>query len=82
MSMVGENDESSADRQFSKLGAARGMTRREYAEIAGVHVSTVKRWAREKIGPQPHKIGPRLVRYDRAAVLAYLCGSERPEVVQ
>ncbi|WP_328845473.1 helix-turn-helix transcriptional regulator [Streptomyces sp. NBC_00258] len=49
-----------------------GLTRREFAKLARVHPDTVKRWARVGIGPQPHKIGPRLVRYDRGEVLEYL----------
>lgn len=52
--------------------AAEPLTRHEYAALARVHPDTVKRWARQGIGPQPHRIGPRLLRYDRAEVLAYL----------
>jgi predicted DNA-binding transcriptional regulator AlpA len=75
--MIDTDDGLGVNRHLSELCAAGGMTSREYAELAGVHISTVKRWARRKIGPQPHKIGPRLVRYDRASVLAYLRGGER-----
>lgn len=82
MLMIDENDELTMNRHLGELGAAGDMTRREYAELAGVHISTVQRWARTKIGPQPHKIGPRLVRYNRAAVLVYLRGGERPEVAR
>ncbi|AZQ40529.1 DNA-binding protein [Streptomyces cyaneochromogenes] len=48
------------------------MTRREYAALARVHPDTIKRWARVGIGPKPRRVGPRLLRYDREEVLAYL----------
>lgn len=48
------------------------LTRREYAELARVHLTTVERWARIGIGPRPRKLGPRLVRYSRAEVMAFL----------
>ncbi|WP_033356284.1 hypothetical protein, partial [Kitasatospora aureofaciens] len=34
------------------------------------------RWAKQGIGPQPKRIGPRLLRYNRAEVLAYLGRSD------
>jgi predicted DNA-binding transcriptional regulator AlpA len=55
------------------------LTRHEYAALARVHPDTVKRWARQGIGPKPHRIGPRLLRYDRAEVLAYLRPGEHRE---
>jgi predicted DNA-binding transcriptional regulator AlpA len=55
------------------------LTRREYAELARVHVTTVQRWARAGIGPRPRKVGPRLVRYNRAEVLAFLHRDQRRE---
>ncbi|MER5473744.1 DNA-binding protein [Streptomyces sp. NPDC002685] len=63
-------NESADVRHLSERNA--GITRREYATLARVHPDTVKRWARLGIGPQPHKVGPRLVRYDRGEVLEYL----------
>lgn len=67
-------NESADVRHLSERGA--GITRREYAALARVHPDTIKRWSRVGIGPKPRKIGPRLVRYDRAEVLAYLQISE------
>ncbi|MFF7192643.1 helix-turn-helix transcriptional regulator [Streptomyces sp. NPDC008079] len=55
------------------------LTRGEYAALARVHRDTVKRWARQGIGPRPRKIGPRLVRYSRTEVLAYLRDGESQE---
>lgn len=48
------------------------LTRAEFAKLARVHPDTVKRWGRLGIGPRPHKVGPRLVRYDEREVLEYL----------
>lgn len=55
------------------------LTRREYAQLARVHVTTVDRWARTGIGPRPRKVGPRLVRYNRAEALAFLRDGEYQE---
>jgi predicted DNA-binding transcriptional regulator AlpA len=63
-------NETAEVRHLSERNA--GMTRREYAALARVHPDTIKRWARVGVGPRPHRIGPRLVRYDRSEVLAYL----------
>lgn len=52
------------------------LTRDEYATLAGVSISTLKRWADLGIGPQSKRIGPRLLRYNRAEVLAYLGRSD------
>ncbi|WP_405585356.1 helix-turn-helix transcriptional regulator [Streptomyces sp. NBC_01092] len=63
-------NESAVVRHLSERDA--GITRREYAALARVHPDTIKRWGRAGIGPQPRRVGPRLVRYDRDEVLAYL----------
>jgi predicted DNA-binding transcriptional regulator AlpA len=73
-----END-LAANWHLSERSDEGDLTRREYAELARVHLSTVKRWARDGIGPRPRKVGPKLVRYDRAEVLAFLCRDERRE---
>lgn len=48
------------------------LTRLEFAALARVHESTLYRWARQGIGPQAHRMGPRLVRYSRREVVAWL----------
>ncbi|WP_228473138.1 helix-turn-helix transcriptional regulator [Streptomyces cyaneochromogenes] len=63
-------NESADVRHLSERDA--GITRREYAALARVHPDTIKRWARVGIGPKPRRVGPRLLRYDREEVLAYL----------
>ena len=63
-------NESAEVRHFSERDM--GFTRREYAALARVHPDTIKRWARVGIGPKPHRVGPRLLRYDRGEVLSYL----------
>lgn len=68
-----------AKRHLSERSGEGDLTRQEYADLARVHRDTVKRWARQGIGPQPRKIGPRLVRYRRDEVLAYLRDGERRE---
>lgn len=50
------------------------MTRSEYAAEARVGKATVERWAAQGIGPQPIRLGPRLVRYLRSDVDAWLRG--------
>ncbi|MFJ3141398.1 helix-turn-helix transcriptional regulator [Streptomyces halstedii] len=40
--------------------------------MARVDISTVKRWARQGVGPRPRRLGPRVIRYDRSEVMAYL----------
>ncbi|GAA4630047.1 hypothetical protein GCM10023196_053800 [Actinoallomurus vinaceus] len=52
------------------------MTRREWAALARISIATAKRWSRQGIGPEAVKVGPRLVRYRRADVEAWLSQSE------
>lgn len=50
------------------------IDRRELEARTGASLSTLKRWARLGIGPQPIKVGPRMVRYRRVEVDAWLAG--------
>ncbi|MGC5534205.1 helix-turn-helix transcriptional regulator [Streptomyces sp. SR-10] len=52
------------------------ITKDDYARIADVSTRTIERWTKQGIGPQPKRIGPRLLRYNRAEVLSYLGHSE------
>lgn len=45
-------------------------------ELLGVGVETLRRWRRRNIGPPARRVGPRFVRYDRAAVLTWLATRE------
>ncbi|MFI7329378.1 helix-turn-helix transcriptional regulator [Streptomyces rubiginosohelvolus] len=51
------------------------ITKDDYARVADVSPRTIDRWAKRGIGPQPRRLGPRLLRYNRAEVLAYVGGS-------
>lgn len=58
------------------------MTRDEVAEVARVHRRTLDKWAALGIGPRPIRHGPRLIRYRRREVEAWLAegdGSGRPQ---
>jgi excisionase family DNA binding protein len=44
----------------------------EVAEELGVTVETLRRWRRSGIGPAARRLGPRLVRYERARVREWL----------
>ncbi|NJP91411.1 helix-turn-helix domain-containing protein [Nonomuraea sp. FMUSA5-5] len=53
------------------------LTSAELACLARVSLSTVRRWARNGIGPRPHRVGPRLVRYHRPDVETWLTGTSK-----
>lgn len=53
------------------------IDRTQFASLVPASPSTVKRWARDGIGPRPIKIGPRMVRYRREDVEAFLAGKDR-----
>lgn len=42
------------------------------SQLLGVGIETLRRWRRTGTGPPARRLGPRLVRYDRDAVLAWL----------
>lgn len=50
------------------------MTRAEVAELLRVSIPTLKRWMNEGVGPQPVYLRPRVPRYRRSDVMAYLSG--------
>ena len=52
----------------------------EAAKLIGVACVTMRRWRRLGIGPAWHRLGPRLIRYEREACLAFLRG--RGDVVE
>jgi len=50
------------------------MKRAEFTAAARISTPTAERWAAQGIGPQPIRIGPRLLRYRRDEVEAWLRG--------
>lgn len=56
----------------SALSGDAHVTQQEYAQLAGVKIRTIKRWAAQGVGPRPFKIGPKFIRYHRSEVLQYL----------
>lgn len=52
------------------------MTVREVAELLRVGRTTLWRWRSEGVGPVPFELRPRVLRYRRAEVEAYLCERE------
>ncbi|MDN5855537.1 MAG: helix-turn-helix domain-containing protein, partial [Actinomycetia bacterium] len=44
----------------------------QVARMLGVTTETLRRWRRLGSGPVARRVGPRLVRYDRVAVQAWL----------
>ncbi|MEV4888981.1 helix-turn-helix domain-containing protein [Nonomuraea sp. NPDC055795] len=54
------------------------MERSEVAKRYKVSVRTLERWATRGIGPEPVRLGPRLLRYRRAEVDAYASQSGQP----
>jgi predicted DNA-binding transcriptional regulator AlpA len=54
------------------------LTRDELAELAGVHRRTLEYWAARGLGPRPIKHGPKLIRYHRGEVQAWLTEGDSP----
>lgn len=52
------------------------MTRAEFAARLGIAPITAAHWAMQGIGPQPIKLGPRLLRYRKSDVDAWLAEAE------
>jgi len=48
------------------------LTRAEFIAITKISVDTARRWARRGIGPEAHRVGPRLVRYRADEVRRFL----------
>ncbi|MFD3972928.1 helix-turn-helix transcriptional regulator [Streptomyces cyaneofuscatus] len=65
-------NETAEERHLSEHSCAEMVPRSEFARMARVDISTVKRWARQGVGPRPRRLGPRVIRYDRSEVIAYL----------
>ena len=58
---------------FTRTGL---VSRKEVAEMAGVHPGTVKRWERRDKVLTPIRINSRVVRYNKAEVEKLLGGSD------
>lgn len=48
------------------------LTAAEYRRLARNSKSTIARWRRDGIGPQPIKVGPRAIRYRASEVKEFL----------
>ncbi|MGI5127452.1 helix-turn-helix transcriptional regulator [Pseudonocardia sp. CA-107938] len=48
------------------------LTGRQVAALIGVSPNTLRRWRHNSIGPAASRLGPRAVRYERAAVDEWL----------
>ena len=53
------------------------LTKPQVAELLGVSVRTLERWANRGVGPRQILIGPRSKRYLKGEVLDYLRHGER-----
>jgi excisionase family DNA binding protein len=51
------------------------LTEPQVAEALDCSISTVRSWRKRGVGPQYHRLGPRLVRYRRADIDAWLRSS-------
>ena len=49
----------------------------EGAALLGLHKRTLERWRREGIGPAFLRFGPKIIRYRRSALEAFMEESER-----
>ncbi len=48
------------------------VKKKAVAKFLGITIATLDRWAKKGICPAPIKLGPRLVRYRRSEILAWL----------
>lgn len=55
------------------------LTTEEAAALLGMGASTLRAWRAEGLGPRFYRVGPRLKRYRRADVLAWLESRGGPE---
>ena len=54
------------------------LTRGQVAQILGIAVPTLERWASSGIGPRVTKIGPRRVCYRKGDVRAFIKAGRQP----
>ena len=53
----------------------------ELAKFIGVSQNTIKRWSRNGVMPKGRRVGPRLLKWSRQEIEAWIDGGcERPEV--
>ena len=52
----------------------------ELAKFIGVSQNTIKRWSRNGVMPKGRRVGPRLLKWNRAEIEAWIDGGcERPD---
>lgn len=54
------------------LVASALLTRQQVAQVLGMKVCTLKKWARQGVGPKPLHIGSRAVRYQQESLMEFI----------
>jgi predicted DNA-binding transcriptional regulator AlpA len=72
-----QSDNPLAPHEPTRLSAGDLVDEREAAAILGCAVQTLRNWRWRKAGPKVRRVGPRMVRYLRADLAAYIAGEDQ-----